>query len=46
MATKNKSMAKGQENKISSKPKRTKQGQGLHSKASHGRKKTRGQGRG
>lgn len=28
------------------KPKRTRQGQGQHSKASHGRKKWRGQGRG
>lgn len=27
------------------KPKRTHQGQGQHSKANHGRKKTRGQGR-
>lgn len=30
---------------IESKPKKTRQGQGLHSKPSHGRKKTRGQGR-
>jgi hypothetical protein len=28
-----------------SKPKRTRQGQGAHSKPSHGRKKLRGQGR-
>jgi hypothetical protein len=32
--------------KIESKPKRTRQGNGLHSKPSHGRKKLRGQGKG
>jgi hypothetical protein len=32
-------------NKIDSKPKRTRQGQGLHSRPSHGRKKLRGQGK-
>jgi len=32
--------------KIESKPKKTRQGEGMHSKASHGRKKTRGQGKG
>lgn len=31
---------------IESKPKKTRQGNGLHSKASHGRKKLRGQGKG
>jgi hypothetical protein len=30
---------------VPGKPKRTRQGQGQHSKASHGRKKLRGQGR-
>jgi hypothetical protein len=30
--------------KIDRKPKKTRQGQGLHSKPNHGRKKTRGQG--
>jgi hypothetical protein len=33
-------------NKIEAKPKRTKQGGGLHSKPNHGRKKLRGQGKG
>jgi hypothetical protein len=33
-------------NKIESKPKKTRQGDGLHSKPSHGRKKSRGQGKG
>ena len=32
-------------NKIESKPKRTCQGQGQNSKANHGRKKSRGQGK-
>jgi len=32
--------------KKESKPKRTKQGDGQHSKANHGRKKSRGQGKG
>lgn len=31
--------------KLDSKPKKTKQGQGQHSKPNHGRKKMRGQGR-
>jgi hypothetical protein len=31
---------------IESKPKKTRQGAGLHSKPSHGRKKPRGQGKG
>lgn len=31
---------------IESKPKKTRQGQGRHSLASHGRKKSRGQGKG
>jgi len=39
-------MAKGKsENKIDSRPKRTRQGQGTHSKPSHGRKLRRGQGK-
>jgi hypothetical protein len=33
-------------NKIESKPKKTRQGNGINSKASHGRKKSRGQGKG
>jgi len=32
-------------NKIFSKPKKTRQGEGKHSKVSHGRKKSRGQGK-
>jgi hypothetical protein len=36
--------AKAAANKIESKPKKTRQGNGQHSKASHGRKKSRGQG--
>jgi hypothetical protein len=32
-------------NKIQSKPKKSLQGDGKHSKASHGRKKSRGQGK-
>jgi hypothetical protein len=31
--------------KIESRPKKTKQGQGMNSKPNHGRKKTRGQGK-
>ena len=37
---------KGIQAKIVSKPKRTRQGDGAHSKPSHGRKKSRGQGKG
>jgi hypothetical protein len=37
--------AKGDLNKIVSKPKKTRQGCGQHSKPSHGRKKNRGQGK-
>lgn len=33
-------------NKNESKPKKTRQGDGTHSKAKHGRKKSRGQGKG
>jgi hypothetical protein len=33
-------------NKIEFKPKKTRQGNGLHSKPNHGRKKSRGQGKG
>jgi hypothetical protein len=36
--------AKAAVNKIESKPKKTRQGNGQHSKPSHGRKKSRGQG--
>jgi hypothetical protein len=36
--------AKVDANKIESKPKKTRQGNGQHSKPSHGRKKSRGQG--
>jgi len=36
---------KGTPAKKATKPKKTKQGQGQHSKANHGRKKSRGQGK-
>jgi hypothetical protein len=44
MAVKSKT-ALGRVEHKAGKPKRTHQGQGQHSKPSHGRKKTRGQGR-
>jgi hypothetical protein len=46
MAAKSKTGISGTRTQLpQSKPKRTKQGQGAHSKPSHGRKKLRGQGR-
>jgi hypothetical protein len=45
MAAKSKIGVSGQKLFSPGRPKKTKQGQGKNSKASHGRKKTRGQGK-